>query len=136
MIGTISTNTIYRPVFALGTIPIRSILFSVLLVIILNVPSYSIIRYVKAGNPTPEAPYTSWTTASDSIQKVVDICLSGDTILIGTGVYTELVVSNLVGRYLTILGVDVDSCIIDISGYSSGIPPNPIYTEHLLSKIT
>ncbi|GAB1441225.1 hypothetical protein MASR2M39_00590 [Ignavibacteriales bacterium] len=59
---------------------------------------------------------------------MVDICVSGDTILIGTGVYTELVVSNLVGRYLTILGVDVDSCIIDISGYSSGIPPNPIYS--------
>jgi hypothetical protein len=44
------------------------------------------------------------------------------------------VVSNLVGRYLTILGVDVDSCIIDISGYSSGIPPNPIYTRAFIFK--
>ncbi len=104
-------------------------MFSALLILFLNVPGYSTIRYVKAGNPTPVAPYTTWATASDSIQKVVDICLSGDTILIGTGVYTALVVSNSVGRYLTILGVDVDSCIIDISGYSSGIPPNPINTR-------
>ncbi|MBK7266017.1 MAG: hypothetical protein IPI12_06715 [Ignavibacteriales bacterium] len=104
-------------------------MFSALLMLFLNVPGYSTIRYVKAGNPTPVAPYTTWATASDSIQKVVDICLSGDTILIGTGVYTALVVSNSVGRYLTIAGVDVDSCIIDISGYSSGIPPNPINTR-------
>jgi len=119
MIVTMSTNTIYRLVFALGTIPIRSILFSALLVIILNVPSYSTIRYVKAGNPTPVSPYTSWTTASDSIQKVVDICLSGDTILIGTGVYAQIVNSESFGRNLTILGVDVDSCIIDVSGFPS-----------------
>jgi hypothetical protein len=112
-----STNTIYRLVFALGTIPIRSILFSALLVIILNVPSYSTIRYVKAGNPTPVSPYTSWTTASDSIQKVVDICLSGDTILIGTGVYPQIVNSDHFGRDLTILGVDVDSCIIDLTTF-------------------
>ena len=117
MIVTMSTNTIYRLVFALGTIPIRSILFSALLVIILNVPSYSTIRYVKAGNPTPVSPYTSWTTASDSIQKVVDICLSGDTILIGTGVYPQIVNSDHFGRDLTIFGVDVDSCIIDLTTF-------------------
>jgi hypothetical protein len=103
-----------------------TLLFSIILFLILTIPGYSTIRYVKAGNPTPSSPYTTWTTASDSIQKVVDICVSGDTILIGTGVYTELVVSNSVGRYLTIVGVDVDSCIIDISDYSSGIPPNPV----------
>jgi hypothetical protein len=107
----------------------KSILFSAILFLLINLPIFATIRYVKAGNPNPIAPYTSWATASDSIQKVVDLCLSGDTILIGTGVYTELVVSISVGRYLTILGVDVDSCIIDISGYSSGIPPNPIYTR-------
>ncbi len=107
----------------------KIILISALLFHLISVPGYSTIRYVKAGNATPSYPYTTWATASDSIQKVVDICLSGDTILIGTGVYTALVVSNSVGRYLTIVGVDVDSCIIDISGYSSGIPPNPINTR-------
>jgi hypothetical protein len=123
------TVPIYQSAISCRKVPSRTILFSALLILFLNVPGYSTIRYVKAGNPTPVAPYTTWATASDSIQKVVDICLSGDTILIGTGVYTALVVSNSVGRYLTIAGVDVDSCIIDISGYSSGIPPNPINTR-------
>ncbi len=75
------------------------------------------IRYVKAGNPTPVYPYTSWATASDSIQKVVDMCESGDTILIGTGIYRETVVSEHPGRDLAILGVDVDSCIVDLSRF-------------------
>jgi len=72
---------------------------------------------VKAGNPTPVYPYTSWATASDSIQKVVDMCESGDTILIGTGVYREQVVSEHQGRDLAIIGIDVDSCIVDMSGF-------------------
>jgi len=96
---------------------IKIILFAIILFLILNVPGYSTIRYVKAGNPTPSYPYTTWATASDSIQKVVDICLSGDTILIGTGVYPQIVNSENFGRNLTILGVDVDSCIIDVSGF-------------------
>ena len=125
---------IHRNAFIFGKVTTRTILFSALLILLLNVPGYSTIRYVKAGNPTPVAPYTTWATASDSIQKVVDICLSGDTILIGTGVYTELVVSNSVGRYLTIVGVDVDSCVIDLSSYSSGIPPNPIYSTAFTLK--
>ena len=75
------------------------------------------IRYVKAGNPTPVYPYTSWATASDSIQKVVDMCESGDTILIGTGIYREQVVSEHQGRDLAIIGIDVDSCIVDLSGF-------------------
>ncbi len=94
-----------------------TLLFSIILFLILTIPGYSTIRYVKAGNPTPSSPYTTWTTASDSIQKVLDICLSGDTILIGTGVYTQIVNSENFGRNLTILGVDVDSCIIDVSGF-------------------
>jgi hypothetical protein len=48
---------------------------------------------------------------------VVDICLSGDTILIGSGVYPQIVNSENFGRDLTIFGVDVDSCIIDVSGF-------------------
>ncbi|MBK8662491.1 MAG: hypothetical protein IPN18_12045 [Ignavibacteriales bacterium] len=92
-------------------------MFSALLILLLNLPGYSTIRYVKAGNPNPLAPYTSWATASDSIQKVVDICQTGDTILIGTGVYSQIVNSENFGRDLTILGVDIDSCVIDVSGF-------------------
>jgi len=102
-------------IFSKGT-P-RTILFSALLIFLLYVPGYSTIRYVKAGNPTPSSPYTTWATASDSIQKVVDICLSGDTILIGTGVYPQIVNSDHFGRDLTIFGVDVDSCIIDLTTF-------------------
>ncbi len=102
------------------TIPIvttKSILFSALLFLLINLPIYATIRYVKAGNPTPVAPYTSWETASDSIQKVVDICESGDTILIGTGIYREEVISEHPGRDLAIIGIDVDSCVVDLSGF-------------------
>jgi hypothetical protein len=101
-------------------ITIKPILYSLLLLILINLPVYSTIRYVKTGNTTPALPYTSWATASDSIQKVVDICLSGDTILIGSGVYSQIVNSDHFGRHLTILGVDVDSCIIDMTAFPQG----------------
>ncbi|GAB1443952.1 hypothetical protein MASR2M39_27970 [Ignavibacteriales bacterium] len=97
-----------------------TLLFSIILFLILTLPGYSTIRYVKAGNPTPVAPYTTWATASDSIQAVVDICLSGDTILIGSGVYSQIVNSENFGRDLTIFGVDVDSCIIDMTMFAQG----------------
>ena len=95
----------------------KATLFTTILFLLISLPAYSTIRYVKAGNPTPSSPYTTWTTASDSIQKVVDICLSGDTILIGKGVYPQIVNSEHYGRNLTILGVDIDSCVIDVSGF-------------------
>ncbi|GAB1442633.1 hypothetical protein MASR2M39_14690 [Ignavibacteriales bacterium] len=83
----------------------------------MSLPGYSTTRYVKAGNPTPVAPYTSWATASDSVQKVVNICLSGDTIMIGSGVYTECVKSERVNFSLSFVGTDVDSCLFDLSSY-------------------
>ncbi|HQF43317.1 MAG TPA: hypothetical protein PK073_10440, partial [Ignavibacteriaceae bacterium] len=39
------------------------------------------VRYVsKTGSSTP--PYTSWETASDSIQKCINLCVDGDTIYV------------------------------------------------------
>jgi hypothetical protein len=107
--------SIHRTAISQWIVQTRKILFSVLFFLALSVPGYSTIRYVKSGNPTPSYPYTTWTTASDSIQKVVDICQSGDTILIGTGIYREEVISENPGRDLAIIGVDVDSCVIDMS---------------------
>jgi hypothetical protein len=98
-------------------IPTETIWFAAILILFLHVPGYSTIRYVKVGNTTPVPPYVTWATASDSIQKVVDICLTGDTILIGTGVYSQIVNSDHFGRDLTIFGVDVDSCIIDLTTF-------------------
>ncbi|GAB1442572.1 hypothetical protein MASR2M39_14080 [Ignavibacteriales bacterium] len=106
-------------------------MFSAILILLLNVSGYCSIRYVKAGNPTPVAPYTTWATASDSIQKVLDICLSGDTIMIGSGVYTECVRSERRNIILTFIGTDVDSCIFDLSSYPpEGQEYMSIYVRH------
>jgi hypothetical protein len=117
MTVTKSIVPMHRNAFIDESVRKKTILFSILLLLVLSVQGFPTIRYVKAGNPNPLAPYTSWATASDSIQKVVDICLSGDTILIGSGVYPQIVNSENFGRDLTIFGVDVDSCIIDVSGF-------------------
>jgi parallel beta-helix repeat protein len=67
------------------------------------------IRYVsKTGSSTP--PYTSWETASDSIQKAINISSFGDTIYVANGVYKEQVVM-IPG--LSLIGSGMDSCIID-----------------------
>ena len=67
------------------------------------------VRYVsKTGSSTP--PYTSWSTAADSIQKCINICEDGDTIYVANGVYYETVVIN---KILTIIGSSMDSTIID-----------------------
>jgi hypothetical protein len=67
------------------------------------------IRFVsKTGSSKP--PYTSWETASDSIQKCVNVCNSGDTIYVANGVYKEVVVMI---RGLSLIGSSMDSCAID-----------------------
>ena len=67
------------------------------------------IRYVsKTGSSTP--PYTSWATASDSIQKCIDICNDGDTVIVGNGVYRESLVIN---AKITLIGSSMDSCVIE-----------------------
>ena len=53
--------------------------------------TYATVRYVSTtGSSTP--PYTSWETASDSIQKCINICNFGDTVYVANGVYKEQVV--------------------------------------------
>ena len=111
---------IYRKALIGGKLRQRTILLTALLLLIITIPCYSTIRYVKAGNQTPSYPYTSWETASDSIQKVVDICLSGDTIMIGNGVYRELIRSERNNITLSFIGTDVDSCIIDMEAFPQG----------------
>ncbi|MBK6680923.1 MAG: hypothetical protein IPG53_13310 [Ignavibacteriales bacterium] len=63
----------------------RTLIITVILLLSLNTNMFGTIRYVKAGNPTP-LPYTSWATASDSIQKCVNVNQRGDTIYVGAGV--------------------------------------------------
>ncbi|MBZ0201133.1 MAG: hypothetical protein K8H86_14770, partial [Ignavibacteriaceae bacterium] len=41
-------------------------------------------RFVsKTGSSVP--PYTTWATASDSIQKCINICNDGDTVIVANG---------------------------------------------------
>ncbi|MBP9583464.1 MAG: right-handed parallel beta-helix repeat-containing protein [Ignavibacterium sp.] len=70
------------------------------------------MRYVsKTGTSTP--PYTSWQTASDSIQKCINICVDGDTVYVANGVYKENLVIN---KYISLIGSSMDSTVIDGTG--------------------
>ncbi len=112
----------------------KSFLFTVYLFLLLSLPGYSTIRYVKAGNATPAFPYISWATASDSVQKVVDICENGDTIMIGNGIYTELIRSERNAFSLTLIGTDADSCVFDLSGYPPvGLNCKSLFVKHSIT---
>ena len=71
--------------------------------------STATVRYVsKTGSSTP--PYTSWQTASDSIQKAVNIADIGDTIYVANGVYNE---SIYIDKTIKLIGSSIDSTVID-----------------------
>jgi len=85
---------------------------TILLIILLAQGAFGTIRYVsKNVDSTP--PYTSWETASDSIQKCINICVDGDTVIVGNGVYKETLI---ITKAVTIIGSSMDSTIIDGSG--------------------
>ncbi len=68
------------------------------------------VRYIsKTGGSI--APYISWQTACDSIQKCINFCNTGDTIYVDRGIYKEVL--EVQNKDLTIIGVDSDECIID-----------------------
>ncbi|MDY0082192.1 MAG: hypothetical protein RBR74_03310, partial [Ignavibacteriaceae bacterium] len=74
--------------------------------------TYATVRFVsKSGSSTP--PYTSWETASDSIQKCINLCVDGDTIYVANGVYKENLVINTA---LNLIGSSMDSTVIDGTG--------------------
>jgi hypothetical protein len=77
--------------------------------------SIATIRYV-SHNITPTPPYTTWETAADSIQKCIDYCVAGDTIIVANGTYYE---SLVVDKYLSLIGSSMDSTIIDGTGLAN-----------------
>ena len=90
----------------------------IFLIILLAQGAFGTIRYVsKTGNSTP--PYINWETASDSIQKCINVCVDGDTVIVANGVYKEVLVVNVV---LTLIGSSMDSCIIDGTGLVAPVP--------------
>jgi hypothetical protein len=85
-----------------------------LLFVICNL-SFATIRYV-SHNSTPTPPYTTWETAADSIQKCIDYCVAGDTIIVANGTYYE---SLIVDKFLFLIGSSMDSTIIDGTGLNN-----------------
>ncbi len=70
------------------------------------------IRYVShTGTSTP--PYTTWETAADSIQKAINICVDGDTVIVANGVYYETII---VDKEIWLIGSSMDSTVIDATG--------------------
>ncbi|NUN10966.1 MAG: hypothetical protein HUU54_17455 [Ignavibacteriaceae bacterium] len=94
----------------------------ILFIIALTIQATPTVRYVKAGNPTPLAPYTSWTTAADSIWKALRISVSGDTLFVGNGIYTE---TDTLPAGVSIIGSGIDSCIWDLSKTRYNSPSLP-----------
>jgi hypothetical protein len=87
----------------------QTLFFLLVLLTAYSIQLNATIRYVsKTGLAIP--PFTSWETASDSIQKCINICVFGDTIYVANGVYQELVVM-IPG--LSLIGAGTDSCLID-----------------------
>jgi hypothetical protein len=67
-------------------------------------------RFVsKNGTSTP--PYTNWESAADSMMKAMSISIPGDTIIIGEGVFTEIVRFNL---GVTMIGSGWENTIIKL----------------------
>jgi hypothetical protein len=88
-------------------------IYITLALLLINLFLNAEVRYVsKTGSNT--APYTSWETACDSLQKCFDYCNNGDTVYVDRGVYRESIYIN--AKNLSIIGVDTDECIIDGTG--------------------
>ena len=86
-----------------------------LLLINISLICFADIHYVsKTG--TSKYPYTSWETASDSIQKCVDICNNGDTVYVANGIYFENLV---VTKEISLIGSSMDSTVINASQLSN-----------------
>jgi hypothetical protein len=91
---------------------IRFLIFITILIIVLSYKCYSDVRFVsKTGSSTP--PYLTWETASDSIQKCLNICNNGDTVYVANGVYKEFLTIDSI---ITIHGSSMDSTILDGTG--------------------
>ena len=74
--------------------------------------AYATIHYVQHGQGNIP-PYLSWTDAADSIQSAINVCSSGDTVLVANGVYPENLV---IDTSIYLIGSSMDSTIIDGAG--------------------
>ncbi len=87
----------------------KALIYFLFFLFLLTSTSTATIRYVSKTGTSTE-PYTSWTTAADSIQKCIDFSQSGDTIYIGPGTFIETLV---VSEGIALIGSGIDSTVID-----------------------
>ncbi|MDH3268351.1 MAG: hypothetical protein OEM46_05805 [Ignavibacteria bacterium] len=91
------------------------VLLTIILLTAYCSPLNATVRFVsKTGNSIP--PYLTWETASDSIQKCINICVFGDTIYVANGVYEEQIVM-IPG--LSLIGAGADSCEINTQPFAT-----------------
>ena len=101
------------------------LIFLLTLTYTINLTTHAEVRFVsKTGSSTP--PYTSWASAADSIQKCINICNDGDTVVVANGVYKETL---LIETEITLLGSSMDSCVIDGTGLAGQWNGNTIRAE-------
>ncbi|MBK8660826.1 MAG: hypothetical protein IPN18_03030 [Ignavibacteriales bacterium] len=93
----------------------KKITIILIFLIVFGAENFAERRYVsKTGTSTP--PYTSWETAADSIMKAMNLSIQGDSIIVGEGVFTEIVRFN---RGVTLIGMGWESTIIKLIPDSS-----------------
>jgi len=93
---------------------LTNILFTIMVLFFWNPDAECTVRFVRPGNPTPVPPYTSWATASDSVQKCINISQPYDTVYLAAGVYKERVVLK---EHMSLIGMGIDSSIFDFRAY-------------------
>ncbi len=84
--------------------------------------SFAATRCVNVSNATPAAPYTTWASASTSIQAAIDAAVNGDEILVAPGVYP--ITSTLqipVEKALTLRSTQSRAAIVDAQGLCAGL---------------
>jgi hypothetical protein len=81
----------------------------VILILALYLPSFADYHYAShTGSNT--YPYNSWESAADSVQKAINVAISGDTIYVGSGIWSDMPCT--LWTDLSLIGGGIDSTII------------------------
>ena len=90
---------------------------SLVIILLLGHTASAITHYVKVGNLTPVAPYTSWETAATNIQDAVDACSDADSVIVTNGVYNTGGTYGLGNRFLSRVAImDAEIVLTSVNG--------------------